>query len=418
MAELTLKSSIMDISLIDDCKDGDTLEDSSVVDNKEEKFIVSTEKQADPISESDIDDEEDNSEAQVVEVPSDEKELSIEEVALTEEKILVEEFDDEPIINDVEEILCNPVVDEVGSDIISELVNKNEIASEKKDIEASVEKILEKIETKPIVIEVHQGAPQYIPVSVPVAAPAENHVINIEKSAEDNAERVFLEPEFAGNTNPKKDNLSSGGEEVVVESEEIDLSEVAIYIPDENLESSVQENLDFVSCDVSRELIDRQFLSNIDEPVEGITDKDLSEFENTEMVVDATESCPAEEDLDDTDEIADCLSSFYKEYIPSVEEEKNIVIEKNYEDYMIQAILSEMVALRGELDALRADSNRKLTAEEFFGTSDKAPFIKDEDADFKIMRDGERINASILGDDCFVAGEKLYRWGDPYYLKD
>ena len=44
--------------------------------------------------------------------------------------------------------------------------------------------------------------------------------------------------------------------------------------------------------------------------------------------------------------------------------------------------------------------------------------IEDEDADFRIMGSEERINASILDEELFVAGDKLYKWGDTLYLDE
>ena len=34
------------------------------------------------------------------------------------------------------------------------------------------------------------------------------------------------------------------------------------------------------------------------------------------------------------------------------------------------------------------------------------------------MADGTRINASILDEDLFIAGNKLYRWGETLYLDE
>ena len=44
--------------------------------------------------------------------------------------------------------------------------------------------------------------------------------------------------------------------------------------------------------------------------------------------------------------------------------------------------------------------------------------IEDEDADFRIMSSEERINASILDKELFIAGDKLYKWGDTLYLDE
>lgn len=43
--------------------------------------------------------------------------------------------------------------------------------------------------------------------------------------------------------------------------------------------------------------------------------------------------------------------------------------------------------------------------------------ISDEDADFRILGAGARINAAILDEESFFAGEKVYKWGDTLYLE-
>ena len=93
----------------------------------------------------------------------------------------------------------------------------------------------------------------------------------------------------------------------------------------------------------------------------------------------------------------------------------------------MQAMLTEMMMLKEELNKLKSEAEEtaenkesvKPTLSEFFG--DNEPLyndIEDEDADFKIMADGTRINASILDEDMFIAGNKLYRWGDTLYLDE
>ena len=84
----------------------------------------------------------------------------------------------------------------------------------------------------------------------------------------------------------------------------------------------------------------------------------------------------------------------------------------------MQAMLSEVVMLKQELNRLKTDQP-KPTLSEFFGDNEQEyDEIEDEDADFKIMADGTRINASILDEDLFIAGKKLYRWGDTLYLEE
>ena len=113
------------------------------------------------------------------------------------------------------------------------------------------------------------------------------------------------------------------------------------------------------------------------------------------------------------EEIQDCLSDFY-ESTPSPTIEK--IELKDADNLAMQAMLNEMFVLRDELNKLK---NEKVTYEDIFGKKEKMKNnIEDEDADFRIMGSEERINASILDEELFVAGDKLYKWGDTLYLDE
>ena len=59
----------------------------------------------------------------------------------------------------------------------------------------------------------------------------------------------------------------------------------------------------------------------------------------------------------------------------------------------------------------------KLTYEDIFGKKEK---MKNniEDTNFRILGSEEHVVANILDEDLFVAGDKLYRWGDTLYLNE
>ena len=113
------------------------------------------------------------------------------------------------------------------------------------------------------------------------------------------------------------------------------------------------------------------------------------------------------------EEIQDCLSDFYESTpSPTIEQ----IELKGTDNLAMQAMLNEMFILRDELNKLK---NEKVTYEDIFGKKEKMKNnIEDEDADFRIMGSEERINASILDEELFVAGDKLYKWGDTLYLDE
>ena len=111
----------------------------------------------------------------------------------------------------------------------------------------------------------------------------------------------------------------------------------------------------------------------------------------------------------DSEEIENCLSDFYN--ISSVIE-KTGVKETVNDDIVMPAILNEMLNLREELNKIKEESHKYSPVD----LSNKNN-VDDEDADFKIMSNGERLNASFIEEDLFIAGDKLYRWGDTLYLE-
>ena len=113
------------------------------------------------------------------------------------------------------------------------------------------------------------------------------------------------------------------------------------------------------------------------------------------------------------EEIQDCLSDFYESTpSPTIEQ----IELKGTDNLAMQAMLNEMFISRDELNKLK---NEKVTYEDIFGKKEKMKNnIEDEDADFRIMGSEERINASILDEELFVAGDKLYKWGDTLYLDE
>ena len=144
-------------------------------------------------------------------------------------------------------------------------------------------------------------------------------------------------------------------------------------------------------------------------------DDSINDSEQSQVVEDVQlEFSLLNDELDDK-EAEECLLDFYNAIKHADEQPK---IELVQDDTILQAVLSEMMTLKDELDALKAEQTKRLTAKEFFGDIDSVSLVKDENADFKILSSTDKINAAILDEDCFIAGEKLYRWGETFYLED
>ena len=159
------------------------------------------------------------------------------------------------------------------------------------------------------------------------------------------------------------------------------------------------------------EILEKDNNENISLDTQLETELEVAQDEN--IIENGIETKGPEISEEQKEEIQDCLSEFYASTpSPTIEQ----IELKGADNLAMQAMLNEMFILRDELNKLK---NEKVTYEDIFGKKEKMKNnIEDEDADFRIMGSEERVNASILDEELFVAGDKLYKWGDTLYLDE
>lgn len=157
------------------------------------------------------------------------------------------------------------------------------------------------------------------------------------------------------------------------------------------------------------EILEKDNNENISLDTQLETELEVAQDEN--IIENGIETKGPEISEEQKEEIQDCLSEFYASTpTPTIEQ----IELKGADNLAMQAMLNEIFILRDELNKLK---NEKVTYEDIFGKKEKMKNnIEDEDADFRIMGSEERIYASILDEELFVAGDKLYKWGDTLYL--
>lgn len=137
-----------------------------------------------------------------------------------------------------------------------------------------------------------------------------------------------------------------------------------------------------------------------------------------EVIAETDELAKSNEELNSNtneEEIQECLAGFYEK---SKSNEIEEICAQNPDSIVMQAMLNEMLVLKEELNKLKEEP-QKTDVTSFWSDNDKkGNYIDDDDADFRIMGSEKRINASILDEDMFVAGNKLYKWGDMLYLEE
>ncbi len=137
-----------------------------------------------------------------------------------------------------------------------------------------------------------------------------------------------------------------------------------------------------------------------------------------EVIAETDELAESNEELNsDTneEEIQECLAGFYE---VSKSNEIEEICAQNPDSIVMQAMLSEMLVLKEELNKLKEEPQKPDVTSFWSDNDKKGNYIDDDDADFRIMGSEKRINASILDEDMFVAGNKLYKWGDMLYLEE
>ena len=331
----------------------------------------------------------------------------------------------EETIRNSDEILPELETTEEPLDTIEKEVTSSEenetILESKIDTQDAISMMVEDLATKapalsPIQIQVIQATqePLEIPQTENVAQETDNEFVEQEK--------------FSAAAKEEEETSDN-----IVDIDEIKNEDVELQKSD-NIDNSINEKTENNSIEYAKDETPSEIELNFEpeNSSENVIIEDenkiIEQNENTDISynVDETE---VEEDKniienkketkepeiseEQKEEIQDCLSDFYESTpSPTIEQ----IELKGADNLAMQAMLNEMFVLRDELNKLK---NEKVTYEDIFGKKEKMKNnIEDEDADFRIMGSEERINASILDEELFVAGDKLYKWGDTLYLDE
>ena len=335
----------------------------------------------------------------------------------------IDETDVDETIKNSEEILPKSELVEESSEIIKKEApsyEENEIdLNTKINTQDAISMMVEDLTAKapalaPIQIQVIQATqePLEIPQTENVAQETDNQFVEQDEFS------AAVEEEASDN---------------IVDIDEIKNEDVELQKSD-NIDNSINEKTENNSIEYAKDETpsEIEFNSEPENNNENVLNEDenkiIEQNENTDISYNVDET-QVEEDKniienkketkepeiseEQKEEIQDCLSEFYASTpSPTIEQ----IELKGADNLAMQAMLNEIFILRDELNKLK---NEKVTYEDIFGKKEKMKNnIEDEDADFRIMGSEERINASILDEELFVAGDKLYKWGDTLYLDE
>ena len=335
----------------------------------------------------------------------------------------IDETDVDETIKNSEEILPKSELAEEPS----ETIKKEAPSYEENEIDLNT-KINTQDAISMMVEDLTAKAPALAPIQIQVVQAAQEPLENTQ------TENVAQETD---NQFVEQDEFSAAVEEEasdnIVDIDEIKNEDVELQKSD-NIDNSINEKTENNSIEYAKDKTQSEIELN-SEPEnnnENVLNEDenkiIEQNENTDISYNVDET-QVEEDKniienkketkepeiseEQKEEIQDCLSEFYASTpSPAIEQ----IELKDADNLAMQAMLNEMFVLRDELNKLK---NEKVTYEDIFGKKEKMKNnIEDEDADFRIMGSEERINASILDEELFVAGDKLYKWGDTLYLDE
>lgn len=314
-------------------------------------------------------------------------------------------------------------LDTIEKEVTSSEENKT-ILESKIDTQDAISMMVEDLATKapalaPIQIQVIQATqePLEIPQTENVAQETDNEFVEQEefsaaaKEEEETSDNIVDIDEIKNEDVElqKSDNIDNSINEKT-ENNSIEYakdktpSEIELnFEPENSSENVIIEDENKILEE--NENVNVSFENKIESEVEVTQDENIVENEIETQNLEISE--------EQKEEIQDCLSDFYESTpSPTIEQ----IELKGADNLAMQAMLNEMFILRDELNKLK---NEKVTYEDIFGKKEKMKNnIEDEDADFRIMGSEERINASILDEELFVAGDKLYKWGDTLYLDE
>ena len=112
------------------------------------------------------------------------------------------------------------------------------------------------------------------------------------------------------------------------------------------------------------------------------------------------------------EDIQDCLADFYDNVVPETSS-SDIEVDTS----TVQSLLDEITNLKEELS--KKEDAKKPTIDEILDSiAKKNNCCNDTYLDFSIMSSDERIDANAVNKELFIAGDKLYKWGETLYLNE
>lgn len=129
--------------------------------------------------------------------------------------------------------------------------------------------------------------------------------------------------------------------------------------------------------------------------------------EKTKNDVEQEESTTEQEE-----EIQDCLADFYDNVVPDTN-----LNDIEVDTSTVQSLLDEITNLKEELSK-KEDAKEPTIDEILDSIAKKNNCCNDTYLDFSIMSSDERIDANAVNKELFIAGDKLYKWGETLYLNE
>ena len=347
-------------------------------------------------------------------------EEQVDEVLIDEE---IEEDEENTEVAEVQEISETAETAEI-TEITDELDNKEEKV--RVDGKVLAQALTEAVKNLPLTNNANNVAETNKPEKLETQQYAEQPSFNqevsqgfdepIEKAAKDNASKELSqkseEQQFSNNENFESAQTPAAAQAPIASNNDAieDMSVTSETQKDETISSisndtsfDIEENEqeDLNQAEQAEEAQAQEILAENEEEVDEEVEEDLkNETEQEELTTEQEE------------DIQDCLADFYDNVVPETTS-NDIEVDTS----TVQSLLDEITNLKEELNK-KEDAKEPTIDEILDSIAKKNNCCNDTYLDFSIMSSDERIDANAVNKELFIAGDKLYKWGDTLYLNE
>ena len=227
----------------------------------------------------------------------------------------------------------------------------------------------------------------------------------IEANENNDGSQISEEQQYSNNENFEPTQPSTVAQTPVAFNDEVE-QDISIASESQNDETN-SNNSSFDIEENEQEALSQAEQAELADTHEILAEKGEELEENLKNDIEQEELTTEQEE-----EIQDCLADFYDNVVPETSS-SDIEVDTS----TVQSLLDEITNLKEELSK-KEDAKEPTIDEILDSIAKKNNCCNDTYLDFSIMSSDERIDANAVNKELFIAGDKLYKWGETLYLNE